>query len=60
MNNWSTFQKKKTDDLSFIFNFQNKKIYHIQKGEYSTYCVNYLLINFCNGKGDYSSLVLRD
>ena len=60
MNNWSTEIKQKKDDLSFIFHFQNKKIYEIKKGQFSIWCDNGSLINFYNGKGGASTLRVND
>ena len=51
MNNWSGLDINKKDNLSFIFNFQNRKIYHIKKDENAIYCVNISLINFYSGRG---------
>ena len=51
MNNWSGLEINKKDNLSFIFNFQNRKIYHIKQGENATYCDNNSLINFYRGRG---------
>ena len=31
--NWEYEEKSKKDDLAFIFNFNNKKIFNIKKGE---------------------------
>ena len=56
MNNWSGNSINKKDDLSFVFNLQNKKIYNIKKGENSIYCSKSNLINFHNAKGGYSTL----
>lgn len=51
MNNWSGLEINKKDNLSFIFNFQNRKIYHIKQGENAIYCDNNSLINFYRGRG---------
>jgi hypothetical protein len=57
MNNWSGNLINKKDDLAFVFNLQNKKIYNIKKGENSVYCHKECLINFFNGKkSGYSTL----
>jgi hypothetical protein len=60
MNNWSGNSINKKDDLAFVFNLQNKKIYNIKKGENSIFCSKWFLINFYNGKGGSSSLVVTD
>jgi len=60
MNNWSCGTTNKKDDLAFLFNFQNKKIYNIKKGDNAIYCSNSLLINYYNGKGNYSSLYVNN
>ena len=57
MNNWSGLGINKKDNLSFIFNFQNRKIYHIKQGENATYCDNNSLINFYGGRGCSTLLV---
>lgn len=58
--NWSTQTTIKKDDLAFVFNFQTKKIHNIKKGENAIYCIYEQLINFYNGKNDYSTLVLQN
>ena len=60
MNNWSPYINNKKDDLAFVFNLQNKKIYNIKKGDNSIYCSKGLLINFHNGNGKLSTLVVTD
>ena len=60
MNNWSCVTTNKKDDLAFLFNFQNKKIYNIKKGDNAIYCGNNNLINFYNGKGCSSLYVYND
>ena len=59
MNNWGNSINKK-DDLAFVFNLQNKKIYNIKKGENSIFCSKWFLINFYNGNGSFSTLVVTD
>ena len=60
VNNWSPQVIVKKDDLSFIFNYQTKKIHNIIKGENAIYCYKHVLINFFNSKGRYSTLYLTD
>ena len=61
MNNCSpVIGNTKTDDLAFVFNFQNKKIYNIEKGEKSIYGSNNILIDFVNAKGGFSFLWIND
>ena len=52
MNNWSPYINNKKDDLAFVFNLQNKKIYNIKKGYNSIYCNKDLLIDFNQGTGN--------
>lgn len=61
MKNWKSGEKCKKDDLAFIFNLQNKKIYNIKKGENAIKGTEDQLVNFWNGKNNgYSSLVVTD
>ena len=55
MNNWSGNGPKK-DNLAFLFNIQNKKIYPIRREENAIYCGNGWLSNFYHGKGGAASL----
>ena len=55
MNNWSGNGPKK-DNLAFLFNIQNKKIYPIRREENAIYCGNEWLSNFFHGNGGLSSL----
>ena len=59
INNWSGYGPKK-DNLAFLFNIQNKKIYPIRREENAIYCGNGLLSNFFNGKDGLSSLYIAD
>ena len=59
--NWEYEEKSKKDDLAFIFNFNNKKIFNIKKGENAITSRRNQLINFWNGKDSTSSsLVVVD
>ena len=54
--NWKCEKESKKDDLAFIFNFNNKKIFNIKKGENAITSRKDQLINFWNGKNSsYSS-----
>ncbi len=55
INNWSGNGPKK-DNLAFLFNIQNKKIYPIRREENAIYCGNGWLSNFFHGNGGLSSL----
>ena len=56
VNNWSpVIGNTKTDDLAFVFNFQKKKIYNIEKGENAIYCSKNTSIDFVNAKGERNS-----
>ena len=60
MRNWKPAPICKKDDLAFIFNLQKKKIYNIKKGENVIKGVLDHVVNFWNGKSEYSSLVVTD
>ena len=59
MKNWSGDKINKKDNLSFVFNFQNKKIHEIKHEQFAIWCGNSSSINFFCGKG-LSTLVLTD
>ena len=59
MKNWSGIEEKK-DNLAFLFNLQNKKIYTIKKGENAIDCNVRWLTNFYNSKGSCSSLKIQN
>ena len=46
MNNWSGNRIYKRDNLSFVFNFQNKKIHGIKHDRFAIWCENRCSINF--------------
>ena len=58
--NWEYEIESKKDDLAFIFNFNNKKIFNIKKGENAITSRRDQLINFWNGNSTFSSLVVVD
>ena len=60
MNNWSGNDIYKKDDLAFVFNLQNKKIYNIKRGENFIYCHKDNLIVFHNCKGNYFTLYVSN
>ena len=59
VNNHSGNGEFKKDDLSFLFNLQNKKIHPIKKGDNTSYCSHdYRIMDLNNGKGGYSIIYI--
>ena len=58
VNNHSGKGVFKKDDLSFLFNFQNKKIYPIKKGDNTAYCSQDRFMDLNNGKGSYGIICI--